>query len=70
MSGTLTSRRNFLKLAGTVTGSGLLHPAFGVDHSPIHESRLPVPPDATPADYTLRIALLRSKSRPSTSSRQ
>ena len=55
MSGTPTSRRNFLKLAGTVAGSGLLHPAFEVDHSPTHEAQLPVPPDPTPADYTLRI---------------
>jgi FtsP/CotA-like multicopper oxidase with cupredoxin domain len=55
MSCAQTSRRNFLKLAGTIAGSGLLHPVFGVDHSPADETRQPVPPDTTQADYNLRI---------------
>ena len=55
MSSTLTSRRNFLKLAGAVAGSGLVHPTFEVDHSLTHKAQPPVPSDATPAAYTLRI---------------
>jgi FtsP/CotA-like multicopper oxidase with cupredoxin domain len=55
MRGTLTSRRNFLRLAGTVAGSRLLQPAFGVDHLSTRWAQPHVPPDATPADYALRI---------------
>jgi FtsP/CotA-like multicopper oxidase with cupredoxin domain len=55
VSSTLRSRRNFLKLAGTVAGSELLHPAFGADHSQAYKAQLPVPPDTTPTEYSLRI---------------
>jgi FtsP/CotA-like multicopper oxidase with cupredoxin domain len=55
MSGTLTSRRNFLKLAGTVAWSGLVDSTFGAEHWPTRKAEPPLPRAAAPADYTLRI---------------
>ncbi|MGA8224516.1 MAG: multicopper oxidase domain-containing protein [Candidatus Acidiferrales bacterium] len=55
MRGTLSSRRNFLKLAGTLAGSGLLYPALGTDSPFAHKVQPPQSPAAAPADYKIRI---------------
>ena len=55
MSGTLTSRRNFLKLAGAVAGAQLIHPATAFNFSPTLQGKVPETREAPPADYTLRI---------------
>jgi FtsP/CotA-like multicopper oxidase with cupredoxin domain len=52
----LTSRRNFLKSAGTAAGTGLLQPIFGSALFPMLSTRPAVSRDEVAADYTLRIA--------------
>ncbi len=51
-----TSRRDFLKLAGTASGIGLLPPDLASTFSPTPDAVSPVVPDERPADYTVRIA--------------
>jgi FtsP/CotA-like multicopper oxidase with cupredoxin domain len=56
MNGILTSRRGFLKLAGTAAGAVLARPVAGFDDSPSLQPQIPGAPDAASADYNLRIA--------------
>lgn len=50
-----TSRRDFLKLAGTIAGGSLVHPALGPTLAAVPAVGSPVAPEQA-ADYTLRIA--------------
>ena len=56
MNSMLTSRRSFLKFAGTAAGAGLLHPILTPGLSAIPSVANFTQPDQTAADYTLRIA--------------
>ena len=56
MSGTATSRRDFLRLTGTLVGVGLVPPGVWGSHRMAFESAGAHSPAETPADYTLRIA--------------
>jgi FtsP/CotA-like multicopper oxidase with cupredoxin domain len=55
MNGILTSRRGFLKMAGTVAGASLIRPVTRFDDSPVLQAQTPQAPQAASADYTLRI---------------
>jgi hypothetical protein len=63
MNRDLTSRRQFLKVAGTVAGAGVFGSGIAVDSAALApECTAPVSSQsqATPPDYTLRIIRLRS----------
>ena len=73
MSKDVTSRRNFLKLAGAATGTGL----FGAGTSlslaavaPRFRGQTSPPLETGPADYILHIASSPVEIAPNTSSRQ
>lgn len=55
MRGTLTSRRHFLKIAGTVAGAGLVPPGIGDGLWHPQSAQLTGSAPETAADYTLRI---------------
>jgi FtsP/CotA-like multicopper oxidase with cupredoxin domain len=55
MNGILTSRRGFLKMAGTVAGASLIRPVTRFDDSPVLQAQTPQAPQAASADHTLRI---------------
>ena len=56
MVNTLSSRRNFLKLAGTVAGVNMIPPAINFAHASLLAARIAESPQSASADYTLRIA--------------